>query len=146
MYLSTSIPKSHAISVVFSAVVGVLAQRHQQRTKIFILEIRINLALLQSIKTEIWNNTLFDVIRCWCRCARTPTTAEKDTKGWKEGIMTRTSGDDKGWTLHQLNNRGTDVTDLYIQYHPGTRRHFDGKPYWKFSSGQGGVQRFKAAE
>ncbi len=27
----------------------------------------INLALLQSIATEIWNNTLFDVIRCWCR-------------------------------------------------------------------------------
>ncbi len=46
------------------------------KTKIFILEIRINLALLQSIATEIWNNTLFDVIRCWCCCARTPTTAE----------------------------------------------------------------------
>ena len=77
MYLSTSITKSHAISVVFvfmicafagmSFVLALAIPTNALKTKIFILEIRINLALLQSIATEIWNNTLFDVIRCWCR-------------------------------------------------------------------------------
>ena len=70
----------------------------------------------------------------------------KDTPGWEEGQMKRTRSADKGWTLYQLNPRGTDPTDLYIQFHPGTHRHFNGKPYWKVSSGKKGVQHYKASE
>ena len=70
----------------------------------------------------------------------------KNTSGWKEGVMTKTRSADKGWTMHQLNSRGTEVTDLYIQYHPGTSRHFNGNPYWKVSSGQGGVQWFETVK
>lgn len=68
----------------------------------------------------------------------------KNSPGWKEGVMTKTRSLDKGWTLHQLNSKGTNVTDLYIQYHPGTLRHFNGSPYWKVSSGKLGVQWFQA--
>jgi len=70
----------------------------------------------------------------------------KNTSGWKEGVMTKTRSADKGWTMHQLNSKGTDVTDLYIQYHPGTHRHFNGNPYWKVSSGKNGVKSFEASK
>lgn len=68
------------------------------------------------------------------------------TSGWKEGVMNQGRSAGKGWTMRQLNSRGNDVTDLYIQYHPGTPRHFNGHPYWKVSSGKGGVKWFKAGK
>lgn len=66
-----------------------------------------------------------------------------DPSGWKVGTMQRSSRA-SGWTIRQMNDKGTDPTDLYIQYHPGTPRHFGGKPYWKVSSGSGGTERFLA--
>ena len=61
---------------------------------------------------------------------------------WVESIMKRTRGTNKGYTLRELNSRGSDFTDRYIQYHPGSRRHFAGQPYWKVSSGKNGIERF----
>ena len=68
----------------------------------------------------------------------------KNTTGWAEGTLKKGRSAGDGWTLRQLNSRGTDFTDLYIQYSPGSSRHFGGKPYWKVSSGNGGVQWFLA--
>lgn len=70
----------------------------------------------------------------------------KNTPGWKEGVMNQGRNSGKGWTMCQLNSSGKDVTDLYIQYHPGTHRHFNGNPYWKVSSGKGGIQWFEAGK
>lgn len=61
---------------------------------------------------------------------------------WVVGTMNKTRSTNKGFTLRELNKKGTDFTGRYIQYHPGTRRHFDGEPYWKVSSGSGGTIRF----
>lgn len=61
---------------------------------------------------------------------------------WVVGTMNRTRNENKGFTLRELNSRGTDYTDRYIQYHPGSGRHFNGQPYWKVSSGNGGTVRF----
>jgi RHS repeat-associated protein len=68
----------------------------------------------------------------------------KNTKGWVEGTLSKGRSAGKGWTFRQLNAAGTDFTDLYIQYSPGSPRHFGGKPYWKVSSGNGGTQWFIA--
>ncbi|WP_312314134.1 hypothetical protein [Empedobacter brevis] len=70
--------------------------------------------------------------------------ALKNPSGWKAGTMKQGNSSGKGWTLRQLNPRGTDYTDLYIQYHPGTPRHFNGNPYWKVSSGKKGPKRYQA--
>ncbi|MEQ9995778.1 RHS repeat-associated core domain-containing protein, partial [Pectobacterium versatile] len=64
-------------------------------------------------------------------------------EGWKAGTMNKSRTED-GFTLRELNERGNDVTDRYIQYHPGSRRHYDGAPYWKVSSGKNGTVRFPA--
>ncbi|BFM49515.1 hypothetical protein THO17_16780 [Marinomonas sp. THO17] len=61
---------------------------------------------------------------------------------WVVGTMKKTRSTDKGFTLRELNKKGTDYTDRYIQYHPGSRRHVDGQPYWKVSSGSDGTVRF----
>lgn len=63
------------------------------------------------------------------------------TEGWVSGTLGRGSHAGQGWTFRQLNAQGTDYTDLFIQRHPGTARHFGGADYWKVSSGQGGVVR-----
>lgn len=65
-------------------------------------------------------------------------------KGWVEGTLGKGRSTGEGWTLRQLNSRGTNVTDLYIQYSPGSPRHYNGAPYWKVSSGKGGTQWFTA--
>lgn len=59
-----------------------------------------------------------------------------------EGVMKRTRSLDKGFTLRELAPDGKNVTDRYIQYHPGSVRHYDGQPYWKISSGKNGTVRF----
>ena len=78
----------------------------------------------------------------------TPETFLKEIggtpKGWKQDVMRKTRGDNKGFTLRELNSRGNEFTDRYIQYHPGSPRHYEGAPYWKVSSGKGGTQRFPA--
>lgn len=66
-----------------------------------------------------------------------------NTNGWKNSIMTRTRGVDKGWVLRQVNSYGNETGKL-IQYHPGSRRHFSGAPYWKISDGTT-TTRFPAA-
>ena len=57
-----------------------------------------------------------------------------DSKGWVNSIMTKTRGMDKGWVFRQVNSKGQ-PTGRIIQYHPGSRRHFGGNPYWKVSDG-----------
>lgn len=73
-------------------------------------------------------------------------SALKNTPGWKPGTLNYGRSKGKGFTLHELNGRGTDPTDKYIQYSPGSRRHFRGRPYWKVSSGDGGIQWFEAGQ
>lgn len=69
----------------------------------------------------------------------------KVPNGWIEGGLTQGRSTGQGWTLRQLNDRGNNVTDLYLQYSPGTPRHWGGgSPYWKFSSGKTGDLRFPA--
>ncbi|WP_284085040.1 RHS repeat domain-containing protein [Acinetobacter haemolyticus] len=63
-------------------------------------------------------------------------------KNYVEGIMKRTRSADKGFTLRELAPDGKNVTDRYIQYHPGSVRHYNGNPYWKISSGKNGTTRF----
>lgn len=67
--------------------------------------------------------------------------------GWKIGRLGRGRHQGEGITIRQLAPNGNDVTDLLIQWHPGSVRHFGGKPYWKVSQGGGGsdpVTRFEA--
>ena len=66
-----------------------------------------------------------------------------NSKGWINDIMTKTRSLDKGWVLRQVNSRG-EVTGKLIQYHPGSRRHYGGSPYWKVSDGAN-TFRFPAA-
>ena len=70
----------------------------------------------------------------------------KNTDGWVEGTLTKGRSTGKGWTFRKLNSSGTDFTGEYIQYSPGSPRHFGGKPYWKVSSGNGGTQWFQAVQ
>lgn len=65
------------------------------------------------------------------------------SKGWMNSFMRKTRGTDKGWVLRQVNSRGQETGKL-IEYHPGTHRHFGGKPYWKVSDGTR-TTRFPAA-
>ncbi|RYD53623.1 MAG: hypothetical protein EOP52_05675 [Sphingobacteriales bacterium] len=66
------------------------------------------------------------------------------SKGWVNSVMRKTRGTDKGWVLRQVNNKGQETGKL-IQYHPGSRRHFGGNPYWKVSDGAS-TFRFPAAK
>lgn len=68
----------------------------------------------------------------------------ENSEGWINSEMRRTRGTDKGWVLRQVNNRGQETGRL-IQYHPGSRRHYGGAPYWKVSDGHKTV-RFPAAK
>jgi hypothetical protein len=58
-----------------------------------------------------------------------------NTPGWEVGTMRR-SARAEGWALRELTVDGKNYTGRLIQYHPGTPRHFGGRPYWKVSSGQ----------
>ena len=61
---------------------------------------------------------------------------------WVEGVMQRSrSAPQGGWTFTRVDANGVSVGNGYIQYHPGTHRHFDGAPYWKVTSGKGGTVR-----
>lgn len=57
-----------------------------------------------------------------------------NSKGWVNSVMTKTRGADKGWVFMEVNGKGS-ITGRRIQYHPGSRRHFGGNPYWKVSDG-----------
>lgn len=75
---------------------------------------------------------------------KTPAQVESmigDTEGWQVGKMNKGRRKGQGWTFRELNSRGTDFTDRYIQWNPGSPRHFSGNPYWKVSSGAGGTVR-----
>jgi hypothetical protein len=65
-------------------------------------------------------------------------------RGWVEGTLNKGRSSGEGWTFRKLNDRGTDYSGEYIQYSPGSPRHFGGNPYWKVSSGNGGTQWFEA--
>jgi hypothetical protein len=65
-----------------------------------------------------------------------------DTPGWEAGTLTRGRSAGGGWTFRERNAAGTDYTGRYIQWSPGSPRHFDGNPYWKVSSGPTGTVRF----
>jgi hypothetical protein len=74
-----------------------------------------------------------------------PAQAEnilKGAPGWEVGTLGRGRSAGSGWTFRELNARGTDYTGRFIQWHPGTPRHFKGAPYWKVSSGELGTVRF----
>ena len=64
-----------------------------------------------------------------------------NTPGWQVGTLRKGRSSGSGWTMRELNSRGNDHTDRYIQWHPGSPRHFDGRPYWKVSNGRIGTIR-----
>ncbi|WP_019674081.1 RHS repeat domain-containing protein [Psychrobacter lutiphocae] len=68
-------------------------------------------------------------------------TIFRGTRGWEETVMTRSTRAE-GWVLREMKNG--QPTGRRIQYHPGTPRHYNGKPYWKISSGEGGTVRYEA--
>ena len=56
------------------------------------------------------------------------------TPGWVNDVMRHsTTNPGGGWVFREMNQKGRDFTGRLIQYHPGTSRHFGGKPYWKIS-------------
>lgn len=64
--------------------------------------------------------------------------------GWERGAMRRGRNAGDGWTLRERNAAGTGYTDRYVQWSPGSPRHFGGAPYWKVSSatlGRVGIQQ-----
>jgi hypothetical protein len=59
------------------------------------------------------------------------------TPGWIHDVMRRsTTSPGGGWVFREVTDAG-EFTGRMIQYHPGTARHFGGKPYWKVSGIQG---------
>ena len=79
---------------------------------------------------------------------KTPAQVESilrgSSSGWEFGSMRKSRhGSGTGWTMRERNARGTDYTDRYIQWHPGSSRHYGGRPYWKVSSGRLGTVRFE---
>jgi RHS repeat-associated protein len=66
----------------------------------------------------------------------------RNRPGWSVSGMGKGRSKGQGLSIHQLNPAGKEPTDLYIQYHPGTRRHFGGQPYWKVSAGSLGTERY----
>lgn len=66
-------------------------------------------------------------------------TILEGTPGWEPGTMRHGSSAGEGWTFRELNAAGTDFTDRYIQWSPGSSHHPN--PYWKVSSGQTGTTR-----
>ncbi|WP_377325657.1 RHS repeat-associated core domain-containing protein [Pimelobacter simplex] len=66
----------------------------------------------------------------------------RGTPGWEFGVLGRGRSAGSGWTARELNSAGTDFTGRYIQWSPGSPRHFGGAPYWKISSGELGTVRF----
>ncbi|WP_146212817.1 RHS repeat-associated core domain-containing protein [Dysgonomonas alginatilytica] len=69
-----------------------------------------------------------------------------NTEGWEEGTLRAGRSEGQGWTLRELNSQKTDYTDRYIQYSPGSSRHYNGDPYFKVSSGKTGTIRFPASK
>jgi hypothetical protein len=70
-------------------------------------------------------------------------TLEKSSN-WVEGTLNKGRSAGKGWTLRELNANGTDYTGRFIQYSPGSSRHFNGNAYWKVSTGVSGTERVAA--
>ncbi|WP_367618396.1 RHS repeat-associated core domain-containing protein [Luteococcus sp.] len=66
----------------------------------------------------------------------------RDTPSWQFGALTCGRSAGSGWTAREINASGTDFTGRYIQWSPGSPRHFGGAPYWKVSSGDLGTVRF----
>ena len=61
---------------------------------------------------------------------------------WVEGTMRHSnSAPNGGWTFRELTADGANFTGRYIQWHPGTPRHYGGDAYWKVSSGPTGTVR-----
>ncbi len=59
------------------------------------------------------------------------------TTQYNVGALTRGSHKGQGYTLTNKVN----PSNGYIQWHPGSRWHFNGSPYWKVTSGLGGTWR-----
>ncbi len=66
----------------------------------------------------------------------------RGSPGWEVGTLERGRSAGSGWTFRERNSQGTDWTGRYIQWSPGSPRHFNGEPYWKVSSGELGTVRF----
>ena len=62
--------------------------------------------------------------------------------GWDVGGLRRGRSKGLGLIVRQLNPQGTEPTGLMLEFHPGTRRHFNGQPYWKVSQGNKKTVRF----
>jgi RHS repeat-associated protein len=65
-----------------------------------------------------------------------------NSPGWEVGALRQGRNAGRGWTFREKNAAGTDYTGRYIQWHPGSSRHYGGAPYWKVSNGPLGTTRF----
>jgi hypothetical protein len=52
-----------------------------------------------------------------------------DTPSWVEGTLNKGRSAGSGWTFREVNSAGTDYTGRYIQWSPGSPRHYGGQPY-----------------
>jgi hypothetical protein len=93
-------------------------------------------AVLESVDDVIVNPSLL--------AGKHPAQVEnvlRGSPGWETGTLGRGRSAGSGWTFREMNSRGTDYTGRYIQWSPGSLRHFGGEPYWKVSSGDLGTVR-----
>lgn len=59
-----------------------------------------------------------------------------DTKNFRIGNLTQSQVTKGGLKINERHPiHPEEVTDRYVQWHPGTPRHFSGESYWKVSSG-----------
>jgi len=56
--------------------------------------------------------------------------------GWTTGTLGKGSNEGLGLTIRKLGPNG-EYADGYVQWHPGSRHHFDYNPYWKVKMGGG---------
>ena len=62
---------------------------------------------------------------------------------WEYGVLKKGRNVGKGFTMNEKMQNGK-LGQKYIQFHPGSKHHYDGKPYWKVSRGTLGVQHVPA--
>lgn len=60
----------------------------------------------------------------------------KSQPGWETGLLGKGSNEGLGLTVRKLGPNG-EYADGYVQWHPGSRHHFDYAPYWKVKMGGG---------
>jgi len=88
----------------------------------------------QSCATKYLNKIVKDPMRIRGQSLGKVKYAAELSPQWSTGTLSKGNHAGMGW---KANSHG----DWLIQWHPGSRWHFDGLPYWKVSSGANGTFR-----